>query len=122
MHNKPVWDLAEAHVQSVDAVEGVAEQGLFGLEAVHCGGAEGHKQGLGEGLSGGRAGGVPGQRKDLETSLHQDRRAAAILQLKGFGRLHHTHKAPLWKSKKTKTLQHLSDFEKVLQQSRKQFF
>ena len=77
----------------MDAAEAVTEVGDRAPQAVHCGGAEGHKQRRG-GQRGCR-GGWARLREGLEAPSDQHGAAAAVLQLEGLGGLHKTYKAPL---------------------------
>lgn len=76
----------------MDAVEAVTEDGVIALQAVHCGGTEGHKQGL-FGETDRR--GWTRLREGLEAPSDQNGAAAAVLQLEGLGGLDRTYKAPL---------------------------
>lgn len=72
------------------AAEAAAEVRVGAGQAIHRGGAEGHKQRL----DGGR-GCRRGLREELEASSDQHGAATSKLELKGLGGQHATHEAPL---------------------------
>ena len=97
----PVRDVSEAQIRFVDAAEVGAEGARLGaLNAVHCGGAEGHEDALppGRGLRRDREGGRPGSR--LEAASDEHGAAVAMFEPERLGGLHATYETPLWERRK----------------------